>query len=561
MEASSVKVKHPELDAQELTVEMRTATLTRAGAAPILRPAFDEFADESTRPSPPELPEVLDLELRPAFKPSKDDEYEVGSFMQLYDLDFVEAAYRAILRREPDAHGFQFYLHGLRSGRLDRLDVIVSLRESDEGKRHQVNIKGLTLPLLMRRLTSIPLIGYPVRVGLDLLRLPILIRRLQTSMALAHSRQRQIADHVSVFKDGWTQSFATLTRSVDDQSAAIQALADSHAALDRKIDQLRRETDDLVRTQTTELANEFNSRLMSMLDASQARARETVEQLRQIREQHSVSTQYSEREIANLFTNVQQLRRELALQRAGVAVLEDRANESPSPIEQTSAAVAHGSLDALYVELEDRFRGSPEDVRESMKFYLPYVQSAPNANLPIVDLGCGRGEWLQLLQEAGCKALGVDTNRVMVDVCRERGLDVIERDSLSYLRGLSNDSVRGVTGFHLAEHLPAETLMLLLDQIMRALHPGGFVVFETPNPDNLFVSSNYFYFDPSHRHPLPSGLMKFFLESRGFQRVEMTPLHPCDEGRFKEVDDVSKRLNELFYGPMDYAIVGWKVDR
>ena len=166
-----------------------------------------------------------------------------------------------------------------------------------------------------------------------------------------------------------------------------------------------------------------------------------------------------------------------------------------------------------------------------------------------------------MLREAGAKAIGLDTNRVMIDLCRERGLEVIEQDALSYLRGLPDESLRAVTGFHIIEHLPAETLMLLLDQIMRTVRTGGFVAFETPNPDNLFVGSNYFYFDPSHHHPLPNKLVKLFLESSGFQNIAVTPLHPCAEGRFVENDDISKRLNDLFYGPMDYAIVGWKLDR
>jgi len=95
---------------------------------------------------------------------------------------------------------------------------------------------------------------------------------------------------------------------------------------------------------------------------------------------------------------------------------------------------------------------------------------------------------------------------------------------------------------------------------MRTLQPGGVAIFETPNPDNLFVASNYFYHDPTHRQPLPSRLAKFLVESRGFARVEVINLHECAEGRFAGADEVSVRLNELFYGPMDYAIVGWKYD-
>jgi SAM-dependent methyltransferase len=149
---------------------------------------------------------------------------------------------------------------------------------------------------------------------------------------------------------------------------------------------------------------------------------------------------------------------------------------------------------------------------------------------------------------------------VMIESCTERSLSVVESDGLAYLRAQPADSLRAVTAFHLIEHLPTEKLVALLDEIMRTLQPGGAAIFETPNPDNLFVASNYFYHDPTHRNPLPSRLTKFLVESRGFARVEIINLHECAEGRFTGSDEVSVRLNELFYGPMDYAIVGWKHD-
>jgi len=148
----------------------------------------------------------------------------------------------------------------------------------------------------------------------------------------------------------------------------------------------------------------------------------------------------------------------------------------------------------------------------------------------------------------------------LLERCRDSSLPVVESAALAYLREQSESSLRAVTAFHLIEHLQFEDLMSLLDEIMRTLQPGGVAIFETPNPDNLFVASNYFYHDPTHRQPLPSRLAKFLVESRGFARVEVINLHECAEGRFAGADEVSVRLNELFYGPMDYAIVGWKYD-
>ena len=599
MEASAVKVKHPDLDANELAIEMRTATeLSRPDAGGTLG-SFAASPDlPLTQRSPLELARVSDLAVRPGFQTTPDDQYEVGSFMQLYDVDFVEAVYRAVLKREPDPSGSGFYLEGLRSGKLERVDVIVTLLDSAEGQRHNVRVSGLALPRLMRRLTALPIIGYPIRLGVDLLRLPVLIRRLHHAIAstsqLSHSRNQQIIEHLNTTNRLRTENLDELSSGLDEVAASVARVGESSERraerlseilserLEAKDAEQRARTDELnsrldliakesqahtdrhdaLSAQISGLTNDVNSRLVSLISSSETQVRETTAEIQRIRDRHADLTRYSETEIANLVTHAQQLRRELALQRAVLAVLEESNQPSTKRDElAASTAAAHRSLDAVYVELEDRFRGSRDEVKNSQAFYLPLVQSAPNQDLPIVDLGSGRGEWLELLRETGAHAIGVDTNRVMIDLCHERGFEMIEQDGLSYLRSLPDESLRAVTGFHIIEHLSPETLMLLLDQIMRTVRTGGFVAFETPNPDNLFVGSNYFYFDPSHHHPLPSNLVKLCLESSGFQNVAVTPLHPCAEGRFVENDDVSKRLNDLFYGPMDYAIVGWKLDR
>ena len=573
MEASAVKVKHPDLEARDLTIEMRAATELPQPTATKVNPSFELLPDSSSIRRRDDQPYFSKLAPQPAFQPNPNERYDVGSFMHLYDIDFVEAVFRAILKREPDQDGFRFYLHGLRSGTFDRVEVIAALLESDEGKGHKVRVTGLSLPRLMRRVTTLPLIGYPIRVVLDLLRLPLLIRRLNDSIAsttqVAHLRYQQIIDHLNTtdrltteYLDGLSVRVDQLGEKLAAKGVEQQTRADEFSSRLALVAETQAQNHDVLSTQVSTLANELNSRLVSIMNTSQEQLRETTTQIQEIRDRHADLARYSETEIANLLSHAQQVRREVALQRAVVAVLEE-SNQLPPKRDEVAASTAgpRRSLDAVYVELEDRFRGSRDEVKKSQAFYLPLVQSAPHQDLPIVDLGCGRGEWLELLREAGANAIGVDTNRVMIGLCRERGLEVVEQDALSYLRGLPDESLRAVTGFHIIEHLPTEMLMLLLDQIMRTLRTGGFVSFETPNPDNLFVSGNYFYFDPSHRHPLPSKLVKLFLESRGFQNINTTPLHPCAEGRFAGNDDVSKRLNDLFYGPMDYAIVGWKLDR
>jgi O-antigen chain-terminating methyltransferase len=196
-----------------------------------------------------------------------------------------------------------------------------------------------------------------------------------------------------------------------------------------------------------------------------------------------------------------------------------------------------------------------------VKVYLPLIQEiqADSADNSIVDLGCGRGEWLELLKEEGYIAYGLELNRSAAGQCRELGLDVVETDMLEYLRSIDSGSLGAVTGFHIVEHLQFKYLIALVDEMLRVLRPGGLALFETPNPRNILVGACNFYFDPTHRNPLPPDLLKFILESRGFERGNIEPLNPYDtEFLISDDSELASRFNEFFYGPQDYAVAAYK---
>ena len=271
--------------------------------------------------------------------------------------------------------------------------------------------------------------------------------------------------------------------------------------------------------------------------------------------------------------------REVARLRAQQTVQEERIarfiqvrNEPPeqtgSPLprrlgrEELHDDEAH-NMDALYAALEDEFRGSRQEIKELLSVYLPKLTEAGigSESMPILDVGCGRGEWLELLREHQLHGSGIDLNRVVLAICRERGLPVMEADAIEHLRSLPEASLGAVTAFHVMEHLALPQLLDLLDAARRALKPGGVAIFETPNPNNVFVSSRYFYLDPTHRHPIPPLLGRFLAEARGFERVEILELHPWPAEHHVDTStggDVAARFNECFYGPQDYAIIGWK---
>lgn len=266
------------------------------------------------------------------------------------------------------------------------------------------------------------------------------------------------------------------------------------------------------------------------------------------------------------FSNDSYLKNDLMQQKRLISLfLEEARQRLPEPFNQeqlqTFVSEDEHLLDAFYLAFEDHFRGTREDIFNKLKVYLPLIEKAnvgtPDA--PILDVGCGRGEWLELLKESGYTARGLDINRVMIEQCQARGLEVIAGDVIDYLESLPENSLGAVTGFHIIEHLPFKMLMRLFSETVRVIKPQGLVIFETPNPDNVLVGSNTFYLDPTHINPLPSATIKFISEIFGLDNVQVIRLHPYPESAKLDGQGIAERFNDLFYGPQDYAIVGYKL--
>ena len=388
------------------------------------------------------------LKLQPEFQPRDGDRYHINDLLPYHDRVFVNAAYRAILKRSPDQAESIRDLKRLRSGQVNKIDLLADLRFSPEGRAKGVRLDGLLVPAVIRRLGQLPLIGYPIRLGVALLRLPNQVHAQREFSGYVLAQNQEIADFINL----------TLTERLNTMSGDFT----------QQIDRLRVEGDAL---------------RLRLEDFNDPR------------------------------------------------------------------------LEPIYVALEDRFRGARAEIKERFRDYLPYVKE----NAPVIDLACGRGEWLELLAENGVEAQGVDNNSLQAEQCRARGLDVKSEDLFIYLRGFADESAGAITGFHIIEHLSFNALVSLLDEVLRVLRPGGVVIFETPNPENLVVGSNYFYLDPTHRHPLPTELMEFLLKHRGYEQVEILPLHPWESGRVGGEGELAERFNGYIYGPMDYAVVGRKV--
>lgn len=216
-------------------------------------------------------------------------------------------------------------------------------------------------------------------------------------------------------------------------------------------------------------------------------------------------------------------------------------------------------LDIFYREFEDRYRGSREEILYLLREYVGHIDFLKDdrAAAPIIiDLGCGRGEWLEVLREQGLEAVGVDTNEAQAEAARSLGLQVEIDDAISYLSRQTDRSIDFISAFHLIEHLEFPVLTHLLKECLRVLKPEGRLLLETPNPQSLIVGAYKFWFDPTHVRPYPPELIDQLLESLGFRQIDVLPLHP--DGRnfeYRELHGLAEPIADLLVGPLDYAIL------
>ncbi|TPN01692.1 class I SAM-dependent methyltransferase [Mesorhizobium sp. B2-1-3A] len=219
------------------------------------------------------------------------------------------------------------------------------------------------------------------------------------------------------------------------------------------------------------------------------------------------------------------------------------------------------TFDDLYKAFEDRFRGSRELVKDRLKIYQPLLAQVPRqAEGPTlaIDLGCGRGEWLEILAEAGFDATGVDTNARMAQEATDNGLKIELQDAVDYLGGRPNNSVAVISAFHMVEHVPTDYLIRLLDECNRVLTNDGLLILETPNPENISVGTHTFHLDPTHRTPLPPSLLEFLVEQAGFAETAILRLNGIPA---TETGPMERSFHLMFEVARDYACLARKRDK
>jgi O-antigen chain-terminating methyltransferase len=242
-----------------------------------------------------------------------------------------------------------------------------------------------------------------------------------------------------------------------------------------------------------------------------------------------------------------------------------RGIESSVPSPEVARSTVQAATDSAYTAFENRFRGPRGDVRARQKDYVELFRE----HAPVVDLGCGRGEFLELLQAAGIPATGVEGNAHVVRECREKGLDVAHGDLVESLQGRGDGSLGGVFAAQVAEHLPPPVLTALLKEAHRTLCPGGLMVLETPNPASALAFHDVFIRDLTHERPLHPETLRFMAAASGFSDVRIQMRNPVAEDVrlrllpggglpppvVKVLNENVERLNALLFAPLDYALI------
>ncbi len=348
----------------------------------------------------------------------------------------------------------------------------------------------------------------------------------QTTDHLAESVARTLDSEVRELKDirthwhqwrrGWEEKLST------NEIQFLRGLADLRAAYDHRVSQIEANLRSDIHTQHADYLGALDRstiEIQKKLWADLERVREDYERL---------------------------IHSELRVVRQRAAAPPSGRTEAQPAVEPAPPAAP--GLD--YLRFADRFRGSEEYVKRNQQFYVDRFRSCAS----VLDLGCGRGEFLDVLREAGIPGRGIDLGEEFIAICRQKGLDAEQADLFEYLDGLEDDSLDAVFCAQVVEHLPPERLPDLARLAAAKLRRRGLIAIETPNPECLAIFATHFFLDPTHTRPVPAALMGFHLEEAGFGAVEIHQLSPAVE-TMPSLAELPEEFRQAFFGGLDYAVL------
>jgi len=247
-----------------------------------------------------------------------------------------------------------------------------------------------------------------------------------------------------------------------------------------------------------------------------------------------------------------------AMLHAELRVLRQKMSIARPPEQPAQSAVVAAEpvqFDSVdWLRFAERFRGSEDAIRQRQQIYTARFRGSTG----VLDLGCGRGEMLQVFRDAGIVARGIDLHEESIAVCRSKGLDAERADAFAYLSALPDATLGGLVCCQVVEHLPPERLPELIRLAHAKLRAGALIAIETPNPECLAIFATHFYIDPTHRHPIPPALASFYLEEAGFGRVEIERLSPAID-QMPSLAELPEAFRKEFFGGLDYVAFAIKL--
>lgn len=495
---------------------------------------------------------------------------EKASLTKLLELEsekYIKEAYRSVLSREADVDGLKGYLRALNNG-MSRERILFELRVSDEGILEAVNFLGFNIHQIeITRLLQLEgnsfieaaylaILGRTVDEsgrncyleGLNsgaLSKLDVL-HELRCSeegqalgvkvegLAMAYRRQGikrfvlkiPIAGRVA----GFIWNLIHINRIVNMRfNSAEQHISNVERRLENTVQQMEN--------------------AVHRMGIAERSIEETVHRVERT-EQFSVNIKHNLDSLEQSVYNLQ-----YQTDKLNVKIIErQKARELTVGIE--------------YKKYEDEMRGSRDEILERLDIYEAVIKRVKSNNgdgIVALDLGCGRGEWLELLKKKyNITAVGIDSDESMLNECKKYGLNAACCDLVTYVKNAESYSVDIISMLQVAEHIPIDTLLNVLNDCYRVLRKGGALIIETPNPENVIVGACNFYLDPTHISKLPPALLKIFVESVGMSEIEVVRMHPYNAIDIAAIDSNDTKQNAImqmaafFNNYADYAVIAFK---
>ena len=354
---------------------------------------------------------------------------------------------------------------------------------------------------------------------------------LSSRMAATTEAAQQVTDlrtHWAHWRVDWEKKLSAT------EIAFLRSLSELQIAFQHRVNQLDAGHRELMRSQH----GDFEASLARSSDSIQKRFTADLEELQR-----------------RMWHDMEQIRLEYErIIHAELRTIRQRSMVAAAPAAPSPETPRTDFQNVDWLKFAEKFRGSEPTVRERQQIYAARFHD----HAPVLDIGCGRGEMLEVFRGANIAARGIDLDEESIALSRTKGLDVERADLFAYLDSLADSSLGGAVSCQVVEHLPPQRLPEMIRLLQAKVRPGGLVAIETPNPESLAIFATHFYLDPTHRHPLPPALLCFYLEEAGFGGIDVVRLNPTVES-MPSVADLPREFREQFFGALDYAVFARKL--